>query len=306
VPSPADPAVEVTGVRKRYGAVTALDGVDLRVAPGTVHGLLGPNGAGKTTLLRMLFGLVRIDAGTVSVLGERVAPHRAPAGVAGFVESPRFYPYLSAQANLDLLASLDGMHATVETVDELLERVGLGGRGADRVSGFSFGMRQRLGIAAALLREPRLLILDEPANGLDPAGMRDMRALVRELADDGRTVLISSHLMAEVEQVCEDVTILRTGSVVYHGTLDALRDSAPAPAHHLRTSDDPAARVAAADRPGVDVAPHPDGGLAVRAETAELDAYLLELAKSGVAVRALELTTTSLEQLFLDVTGEDA
>jgi ABC-2 type transport system ATP-binding protein len=295
----------LTGVVKRFGAVRALDTVELRVTPGTVHGLLGPNGAGKTTLLRMLLGLVRPDSGTVRVLGERVVPHRAPAGVAGFVESPRFYPYLSAQANLDLLAGLDGRHASVDTVDELLARVGLAGRGADRVSGFSFGMRQRLGLAAALLREPRLLILDEPANGLDPAGMRDMRALVRELAEDGRTVLLSSHLMAEVEQVCQDVTILSAGSVAYHGTLDALRDRAPAPAHHLRTSDDTAAGAAAQGRANIEVEPHPHGGLSVRAEAADLDDYLLELAGSGVTVRALAQTSTSLEQLFLATTGED-
>ena len=295
----------MAGVRKRYGTVTALDGVDLRVAPGTVHGLLGPNGAGKTTVLRILLALVRPDSGTVDVLGDPVVPHRAPAGVAGFVESPSFYPYLSAQANLDLLASLDGGHADAGTVDDLLARVGLAGRGADRVSGFSLGMRQRLGIAAALLREPRLLILDEPANGLDPAGMREMRTLVRDLAADGHTVLLSSHLMAEVEQVCQDLTILRAGRVVYHGTLDALRDKAPAPAHHLRTSHDAAARAAAAECPGVDVETHPDGGLRVRATTADLDGYLLRLAEAGVTPRALAQTTTSLEQLFLDVTGED-
>ena len=299
-PAPS-PAVEVTGVRKRYGEVTALDGVDLTVARGGVHGLLGPNGAGKTTLLRMLFGLVRADAGAISVLGEPVSG-ATPRGVAGFVETPRFYPYLSAQANLDLLASLDGLRADADTVDDLLATVGLEGRAADRVSGFSFGMRQRLGIAAALLREPRLLILDEPTNGLDPAGMRDMRDLVRRLAADDRTVLLASHHMDEVELLCDELTILRAGTVVYHGTLEALRAKAPAPAHHLRTGDDTAAAAAAADRDALTVAPHPDGGLAVHAEQADLDAFVLALAAGGIPVRALALTETPLEQLFFEVT----
>ena len=171
---------------------------------GEVRGLLGPNGAGKTTLLRMLFGLVRPDAGSIELLGRPlVAPGAAALeGVGGFVEEPSFYPYLSGRANLRLLAKLDGAGEDV-SIDEALERVGLTRRGGDRVGGYSTGMRQRLGIAAALLRSPRLLLLDEPTSGLDPAGARAVAALVRELSADGVAVLLSSHQIGELEKVCD-------------------------------------------------------------------------------------------------------
>src|SRR6478735_8075523 len=172
-----DAAVEVVGVTKRYGRLVAVDDVSLRVAPGEVYGVLGPNGAGKTTLLRMLFGLIRPDSGTIKVFGRGWADAGVGVleGVAGFVESPKFYPYLTGRQNLDGLALLDGGHRPGQ-IDEALDVVDLAGRQHDKVGGYSYGMRQRLGVAASLLREPRLLVLDEPANGLDPAGIRDMRA----------------------------------------------------------------------------------------------------------------------------------
>jgi ABC-type nitrate/sulfonate/bicarbonate transport system ATPase subunit len=176
--------------------------------------------------------------------------HGRPEHAAGFVESPRFYPYLSARRNLEFLAAYDDQRDR-QAVDDALAEAGLAGRAGDRVGGFSLGMRQRLGVAAALLRRPRLLLLDEPANGLDPAGARDMRALVRDLAADGRTVLLSSHDMGEVEQLCQDVTILRSGRAVFAGTLDVLRARAPDPAHRMRTSDDESALTLAERAPGV-------------------------------------------------------
>ena len=303
-------AVEARGLTKRYGEVTAVDGVDLRVPTGRVHGLLGPNGAGKTTLLRMLFGLIKADTGTLSLLGRTsgAAADTALDGVAGFVESPTFYPYLSGRRNLQLLADYDGMtdgSARDEVIEQALVHAGLLGRDHHKVGGYSLGMRQRLGIAAALLRDPQLLILDEPSNGLDPAGLRDIRRLIRELADNGLTVLVSSHNMAEVETLCDSVTIMRTGRVVYDGTIDDLRAQAPAPSHRLRTSDDPRTLVAAEKRPGLSAVPHPEGGLSVRADQDTLDAFVIDLASAGTAIRGLALVHTPLETLFAMFT-EDA
>ncbi|GAA1884677.1 ABC transporter ATP-binding protein [Streptantibioticus ferralitis] len=298
-------AVEARGLVKRFGETTAVDGVDLTVASGGVHGLLGPNGAGKTTLLRILLGLVRQDAGTLRLFGRDDRLANQQYRLAGFVESPRFYPYLSAERNLALLADFDGGDAP-HRIGEVLARVGLTERRRRKVGGYSFGMRQRLGIAAALLRAPDLLVLDEPGNGLDPAGIRDMRQLVRSLAADGLPVLLSSHHMAEVEELCDTVTIMRTGRVVYAGSLAELRSRAPDPAHQLATNDDESAAALAAGQPGVEVAGHPDGGLAVRARPEQLDAYVLALGRRGIAVRALRLESTPLESLFLTLTEEQS
>src|SRR3954468_16987993 len=266
-------AVRAEGLTKRYGALTAVDGINISVAEGEVYGVLGPNGAGKTTFLRMLFGLIRPDAGTLEVFGRSWQRHGTAAldGVAGFIESPKFYPYLTGRKNLQLLAGLDG-GAAPGRIEEVLDTVDLTGREQDKVRGYSFGMRQRLGVAASLLRDPRLLVLDEPANGLDPAGIRDMRALVQRLASSGLTVLLSSHDMDEVEEICDNVTIMKTGSVVYHGSITQLRSMAPDPAHHLHTSDDQAARRLAGAHDGVRVGSHEQGGLSLRAPAADLDA----------------------------------
>src|SRR5881409_3489437 len=216
--------VVARGLVKRYGDITAVAGVDLTVEPGDVFGYLGPNGAGKTTSLRMLLGLIRPTEGNARLFGRDPLfdGARALDGVAGFVEGPRFYPYLSGRKNLRLLADLDGGIPPAR-IDEVLGVVELRERAKDKVGGYSHGMRQRLGIAAALLRDPRLLLLDEPATGLDPAGMRDMRALIRRLADGGMTVVLSSHIMAEVEELCNRVAIIRSGRIVYEGEIADLK-----------------------------------------------------------------------------------
>ncbi len=193
-----------------------------------MYGYLGPNGAGKTTSLRMMLGLIRPTDGTVRLFGrDPLETVQALEGVAGFVEAPTFYPYLSARRNLELLAAFDGGGAA-RPDREALETVELTDRARDRVGGYSHGMRQRLGIAAALLRDPKLLLLDEPATGLDPAGMRDMRLLIRRLADQGMTVLLSSHLLAEVEELCNRVAIVRSGRIVYEGEIAELKRGAGA------------------------------------------------------------------------------
>ncbi len=296
-------AVDAVNVTKRYGDLTAVDAITLQVAQGEVYGVLGPNGAGKTTFLRMLFGLIRPDAGTIKLFGRTWQQHgtRALDGVAGFIESPRFYPYLSGRANLRGLARLDGGDVP-RKMEEVLEIVDLADRADDKVGGYSFGMRQRLGVAASLLRDPQLLVLDEPANGLDPAGMRDMRALIKRLAASGLTVLLSSHDMSEVEEICDNVTIMRTGSVVYHGDIGELRAQAPEQGHRIVTDDDARAQQLGVRHPDLKVTKAGDGGLVVQGAQADVDAYVRTIVLSGLALRGIELTEAPLETLFFMLT----
>jgi len=301
------PALEVVGLRKGYGGHPAVRGVDLLVRSGEVHGLLGPNGAGKTTLMRMMLGLVKPDAGSVRLLGQPDGSiaRAVPEGVAGFVDTPHFYPYLSGRKNLRLVARLDAGTTPASTVrlDEVLEQVGLTAQADTKVRGYSAGMRQRLGLAAALLRAPRLVLLDEPTNSLDPAGSRELRDRVRRLAEGGVAVLLSSHDMAEVETLCSALTIVHHGRVVFSGTIQALREQAPGAVHRLRTSDD----ARALSTPGAQVGVAADGdGLDVRATEGTLDPYVLALGREGIAVRSLESRDRSLESLFLRLTSEGA
>jgi ABC-2 type transport system ATP-binding protein len=297
--------VVASGLTKRFEKTCAVDGVDLVLGEGEVMGLLGPNGAGKTTLLRMLLGLVRPDRGTIELLGRtlRESDPLVLDGVSGFVEDPSFYPYLSGRANLEILAELDGggSHARI---DDVLEQVELARRGGDRVSGYSSGMRQRLGIAAALMRAPRLLLLDEPTAGLDPAGVRFVGRLVRALSADGVAILLSSHQIGEVEGVCDSFTVLSQGRVVWEGTAGQMRAQAPASAYRMVTSDDSRAVVIAGERAGVQAALSPGGGVTVSVEDGELDPFVLALARSDVAVRRLELPASPLESMFFALTGQ--
>jgi ABC-2 type transport system ATP-binding protein len=299
----AGPPVEVRGLVKHYGELVAVDNIDMTVEPGDVFGYLGPNGAGKTTSLRMMLGLIAPSAGSVRLFGRN--PHetvRALDGVAGFVEAPRFYPYLTGRKNLELVAAFDG-NGAAGRIDAALDTVELADRAGDKVGGYSHGMRQRLGIAGALLRAPRLLLLDEPATGLDPAGMRDMRALISRLAGDGVTVLLSSHDMDEVEDLCDEVTIMRSGRVVFDGTMERLREQAPDPAYHLATSDDDKALVVAGSE--IDVTRDGDE-LLVRARREQLDAYVIALGRADIAVRRLDLEFSALKALFFRLTEGDA
>jgi ABC-2 type transport system ATP-binding protein len=298
--------VEARGLVKRYGEVTAVDDVDLTVGAGEVYGYLGPNGAGKTTSLRMLLGLIRPDAGSAKLFGRDplVEGARALDGVAGFVEAPRFYPYLSGRRNLELVAALDGGDAAAR-IGEALDTVELTARAKDRVGGYSHGMRQRLGIAGALVREPRLLLLDEPTTGLDPGGMRDMRRLVRRLADQGITVLLSSHVMGEVEELCDRVAIVRTGRVVYEGSLSELLAST-AGRYALRTTDDVRAAALAAGRHGVTDVRFADGGLTLSADDEAVAALSIALGEAGIGIAALVPRTATLEELFFRMTEGDA
>jgi ABC-2 type transport system ATP-binding protein len=299
------PPVKARGLVKRYKEVLAVDHIDLNVRAGDVYGFLGPNGAGKTTTLRMALGLIVPTEGTVELFGRDPMREgaRALEGVAGFVEAPRFYPYLPARKNLELLAALDGDGAR-ERIDEVLEIVELTPRGGHKVGGFSHGMRQRLGIAAALLRRPRLLILDEPATGLDPAGMRDMRLLIRRLADEGITVLLSSHQLPEVQDLCDRVAIVDCGRVVYEGALADLRRQGGA-GYRLRTTDDAHALQIAREQPSIAGALAAEHGIGFQAEEQHVAELSLALGRAGVGIISLTPELATLEDLFFRLTEEE-
>jgi ABC-2 type transport system ATP-binding protein len=294
--------VSARGLFKRYGELIAVDHVDLTVEKGDVFGYLGPNGAGKTTSLRMLLGLIRPTEGSIELFGRdpQVDGAKALQGVAGFVEGPTFYPYLTARRNLRLLAAYDEGDSR-SRIEAMLDLVELRDRGDDKVGGYSHGMRQRLGIAAALLREPKLLLLDEPTTGLDPAGMRDMRDLVRRLAGEGITVLLSSHLLAEVEELCNRVAIIRKGRIVYEGALNELLATA-ATGYSLRSPQLDRARALLLNQAGIGEVTSVDGSLRFQADEDAVAALSIALGQARIAVTALVPETASLEELFLGMT----
>ncbi|WP_033216359.1 ABC transporter ATP-binding protein [Kitasatospora phosalacinea] len=308
-------AVRARGVTKCFGDVVALDGVDLAVARGRIHGLVGPNGAGKTTLLGLLLGLAVADRGGLEILGVPVGRAlAAPEGVAGFVDGPGLYPSLTARQNLVALAGLRGRGADRAGVADALDQVGLTDVADDRVGGFSLGMRQRLGLAAALLARPRLLVLDEPANGLDPAGKRHVHGVLHRLAAEGAAVVLSSHRMDDLEALCSEVTILATGRVAFSGPLRELAAGDRELDYRLLTSDPAAARRTAAGAPGVRLldpdpaaaaGPRPDAErLVLRARVPALDALVSQLVGDGVAVRELAPVVSPLEAAFLALTEQ--
>ena len=294
----AAPLVEVTGLTKRYGDTLAVDGVDLTVQPGEVYGFLGPNGAGKTTTLRILTGLIAPTSGTVRVLGGSPGNAQVLARTGSMIESPAFYPYLSGLDNLRLLAE----YAEVDRarIREVLELVDLTDRAKDRFSTYSLGMKQRLGVAAALLKDPELVILDEPTNGLDPAGMRDMRRLIRELGADGRTVLLSSHLLGEVQQICDRIGIISEGKMVAEHNVDELRAEQELV---IRAAPRESARSVLQHALGADAVHLYDDTLRVKVapdRAAEMNKLLVE---AGIAVSELHSTERALEDVFFELTS---
>ncbi len=290
--------LETRGLGKRYGErIVAVDQLNMRVRRGEVYGFLGPNGAGKTTTLRMLLGLIRPTSGSAVVLGAAPGAPDGLARVGALVETPAFYPFLSGRDNLRLLARHAGVLET--RIPGVLEEVDLTGRAGDRFATYSLGMKQRLGVAGALLKDPELLILDEPTNGMDAAGMAEMRTFISGLGQSGRTVLLSSHLMGEVEQVCDRVGVIRSGRLVGEGTLDELRGQAG-----LRVRAEPLAlaqRVLAALAPVERVAVS-DDALLLTAEPTAAARINRALVEAGVAVSELHQERASLEQVFLELT----
>jgi ABC-2 type transport system ATP-binding protein len=304
-------SVRARGITKCFGDVVALDSVDLDVAAGQIHGVVGPNGAGKTTLFGLLLGLAVADRGTLEVLGMPVRRSlAAPDGVAGFVDGPGLYPALTARGNLAALAGLRGRGARTAGIDDVLAQVGLTDVADDKVRGFSLGMRQRLGLAAALLVRPRLLVLDEPANGLDPAGKKHVHGVLSQLAADGATVVLSSHRMDDLEELCSEVTILAAGRVVFSGPLGKLAAEPEELDYRLLTSDAGAARRVAAGTDGIQVVG--DAGtavhhevLVVRARVPALDELVPRLVHEGIAVRELTPVVSPLESAFLALTEQE-
>lgn len=303
-------AVRARGITKCFGDVVALDGVDLDVTQGQIHGLVGPNGAGKTTLLGLLLGLAVADSGRLEILGTPVGRAlAAPDGVAGFVDGPGLYPSLTARQNLAALAALRGRDAGTAGIDDVLDQVGLTDVADDRARGFSLGMRQRLGLAAALLTKPRLLVLDEPSNGLDPAGKKHVHGVLTRLAADGTSVVLSSHRMDDLEALCSEVTIVATGRVVFSGPLSKLAAENRELDYRLLTSDPQTARGLAVDTAGIRVV---DGAgawrgaevLVVRALVPALDELVVRLVHAGIAVRELAPVMSPLEDAFLALTEQ--
>jgi ABC-type multidrug transport system ATPase subunit len=294
----AAPPVEVTGLTKRYGDTLAVDRVDLTVRPGEVYGFLGPNGAGKTTTLRILTGLIAPTSGSVRVLGGMPGQAQVLARTGSMIESPAFYPYLSGLDNLRLLAE----YAEVPRarIQEVLQLVDLVDRARDRFSAYSLGMKQRLGVAAALLKDPELVILDEPTNGLDPAGMRDMRRLIRELGSDGRTVLLSSHLLGEVQQICDRVGIISEGRMVAEHDVEELRGQQELVIRAKPMSD---ARTVLHGVVGADAVHLYDDTLRVKVEPERAAEVNRALVEAGIAVSELRITERALEDVFFELTA---
>ncbi len=302
----SDLVIETSGLRKEFrtrrgGLRVAVQNLDLAVPPGGVHGFLGPNGSGKTTTIRMLLGLARATQGSMALLGTEV-PHRLPDvidRVGAVVESPKFSPNFTGRQNLQLLARTRGI--TTDRIEHALGTVSLGERDGDRYKSYSLGMKQRLAIAATLLKDPQLLILDEPTNGLDPAGIREIRETIRTLGESGVTVLLSSHILAEVQQVCSSVTIIGNGRMLASGKVDDLIGASTA--YRVRIGDR-AAAVRLLEEAGFTL--HPDGD-GVRVETDRPPEDITRtLAEAGVWLAELTPVRPDLETFFLDLTSGEA
>ena len=307
VRSDNDWAVETHDLTKRFGTNVAVDNVELLVPRGSAFGYLGPNGAGKTTLIRTLLGLTRADAGTMSLLGYPIPRRRdrALARVGAIVDEPRFHGHLTGRQNLQILAAAREREAR-DRIEPSLERVGIIHRADDKVSKYSMGMRQRLGVAACLLGDPQLLILDEPMNGLDPAGMLDMRDMIRSLAAEGRTVVLSSHLLDEVERTCDAVAIVDRGKVIRQGPISQLLAGSAFELEVECSEPDRARTLLEATARGAHMEVGPDGLDITLPEgternvIAEVNRVLVE---GGISVYRLQHIQASLETWFLQVTS---
>ena len=300
--------IQTNGLTKHYGRIRAVDGLSLNVPHGRIFGLLGPNGSGKTTLMSMLLGLVRPTAGSFTLFGaepERGGLERQLHRIGAIIETPSFYPYLSGRNNLAYFQGISGRGHTGE-LDSLLERVGLSGRGGDKFQTYSLGMKQRLGLAYSLLGDPELLVLDEPTNGMDPAGMAEVRELIRGMGEGGRTVILSSHLLNEVEQICDSVAILSHGRLIAQGDVSELLRERGQGQLRLRTTDDAKAREILSALAWVDSVSADNGYLVAGVDAARSWEITAALSRNEVYVAEMTPSQMSLEQYFLDVTDENS
>ncbi|HVD16017.1 MAG TPA: ABC transporter ATP-binding protein [Actinomycetota bacterium] len=297
-----EPIVVTDGLTKRYGRHAAVDAVSLTVRRGEIYGFLGPNGAGKTTTLRMLVGLIRPTSGSARVLGGRPGDPAVLRRIGALIEGPGFYPYLSGRDNLRVLARYNRLDGTA--VEQALEQVDLSARGGDPFKSYSLGMKQRLGVAAALLGDPDLLILDEPTNGLDPNGMADMRELVSRLAASGRTVLLSSHLLGEVQQACDRVGVIAGGRLLTESTVADLRGASSLFVRAEPVAD--AERVISSVLGPVEVHRTGDDGLQVAAGPARNPELVRAMVQAGIEVHEIRSAERSLEEVFFEMTAEPA
>jgi ABC-2 type transport system ATP-binding protein len=303
--------VETSGLTKKFGERVAVEDVELHIPQGAAFGYLGPNGAGKTTLIRMLLGLTHATSGAMRLLGRPVPAERAAAlaRVGAIVEEPRFHKHLTGRENLQIIAAAREREA-LERIDGALARVGLAHRADERVKRYSLGMRQRLGVARSLLADPELLILDEPTNGLDPAGIHEFRDMIRGFVAEGRTVLLSSHLLDEVEKICDEVAIVDRGRVVAQGSIAELADAGKRTIL-IATSDDERALEIVSEQRSIESVTQERAGLRVTLDPAAVhagDDLSRRLVLAGLAIRRFEPARVSLEQRFLEITSrlEDA
>ncbi|MFI9505869.1 ABC transporter ATP-binding protein [Nocardia sp. NPDC052566] len=289
--------VATAGLTKRYGAHTAVDGVGMSVQAGEIYGFLGPNGAGKTTTLRMLVGLIRPTSGSATVLGHTPGDPAVVRRIGVLIEGPGFYPYLSGRDNLRVLAKYRGLGR--DAVDDSLDRVGLAGRADDKFRTYSLGMKQRLGVGAAMLGRPDLLILDEPTNGLDPQGMAEMRELITTLADDGHTVLLSSHMLSEVQQICDRVGVISQGKLIAESTVAELRggSSLLLRAEPMELAF-PAVRLAMGERSVLLTA----NGIRIEADASAAPEVARAVVAAGADLLELRIDEKSLEEVFFEMT----
>ena len=295
-----NPVIEIDNLSKSFKDFKAVDNLTLRVEPGEIFGFLGPNGAGKSTTIRMMLTLIKPDSGSVKFFGNKIggADRSMYKRIGALVERPDFYLYLSAYRNLEFFAGISGMHVTKSQIYQMLERVGLGGREKDKVKNYSLGMKQRLGIAQALIHDPDLIILDEPTNGLDPKGMREVKDLLNDLAKEGKTVFVSSHILREVEVMATSMAIINGGKTVVQGNVKELLDESVANIHvEVQKDFDPVGK----EFNGYDLVNHKTGELIFNTKKKEIPELLHYLHEHEAEIYSVS-AVNSLEDYFLSLT----